>query len=184
MEYPSLLFSSYQAEISFDLNMSRITMPGVAVAGKLVVAQISKEIVVLMVGLLGHPEPLFSLADWSATKTEVDAGTRSLIIHLVDCSPAGSLFQVNAGIVQSCQPAVKLRVVFDNQATFLALAYLTLKSSSTVARPTVLSFCPQDHVQVKRMLEFFRRDAGPEFWTGNGAPDAADVNPPDYTEHK
>ncbi|KAJ7608269.1 hypothetical protein DFH06DRAFT_1327640 [Mycena polygramma] len=169
------------AEISFDLTMAHITMPGVAVAGKLVVAQISKELVVLMVGLLGHQVPLFSLADWSATKTEVEASTRSLIIHLVDCSPAGSLFQINAGTVQSCQPAVKLRVVLDNQAAFLALAYLTLKSSLTMARPTVDSFCPQDEVQVTRMLEFFKGDDGPEFCTGNEAPDAGEDHPPDYT---
>ncbi|KAJ7665155.1 hypothetical protein DFH06DRAFT_1127516 [Mycena polygramma] len=70
-------------------------MPGVAVAGKLAVAQISKELgraaiiwsgslnirlptVVFMVGLLGHPEPMFTLADWSATKTEVEAKIKPL----------------------------------------------------------------------------------------------------------
>ncbi|KAJ7682185.1 hypothetical protein DFH06DRAFT_1314408 [Mycena polygramma] len=159
-------------------------MPGVAVAGKLIVAQISNELVVLMVGLLGHPEPLFSLADWSSTKTEVEPSTRSLIIHLVDCSPAGSLFQVKANVVRSCQPGVRLRILLENQAAFWALAYLAVKSSSTVAPPTVLSFSPEDHLRITGMLEFFKADDGPEFCTGDGAPNASDENPPDYTEHK
>ncbi|KAJ7226480.1 hypothetical protein B0H12DRAFT_1077778 [Mycena haematopus] len=134
MEFPS-------AEISFDLNVSTITMPGVAVAGKLVIVQISKELIVLMVGVIGHKKPLFCFADWSTTKTEVEA--------------------------VSCQPRVKLRIVLANQAAFWALAYLTLRSSSTVARPTVFSFDAQDHAHVMGMLEFFEADAGREFCTGD-----------------
>ncbi|KAJ7226484.1 hypothetical protein B0H12DRAFT_1077782 [Mycena haematopus] len=132
MEFPSLLLSTYGAEISFDLNISTITMPGVAVAGKLVIVQISKELIVLMVGVIGHKKPLFCLADWSTTKTEVEA-----VRFFRVSSGSQHAERVNGGIVQSCQPGVKLRIVLANQAAFWALAYLILKSSSTVAPPTV-----------------------------------------------
>ncbi|KAJ7209949.1 hypothetical protein B0H12DRAFT_1242778 [Mycena haematopus] len=184
MEFPSLLLSTYGAEISFDLNISTITMPGVAVAGKLVIVQISKELIVLMVGVIGHKKPLFCLADWSTTKTEVEANTRSVVIHLVECSPAGSFFQVNGGIVQSCQPGVKLRIVLANQAAFWALAYLILKSSSTVAPPTVFSFDAQYRDHVMGMFEFFEADAGREVCTGDGVCEPSDDHPPGYTGDK
>ncbi|KAJ7488573.1 hypothetical protein B0H11DRAFT_2230106 [Mycena galericulata] len=183
MELPSLLFSSFQTEISFDLTMSSITMPSLAVPGKLVVAQISKDLVVLMVGIIGHAEPLFSVADWSTIKTDVEANTGSIILHLVDCSPSGSLFQVNAGIVQSCQPAVRLRIALGTKTAFWALAYLSLKASA-VARPTFFSFSAQDRVHVTKMLDFFKGDDGPEFCTGEMPLDANGEHPPGYTEHK
>jgi hypothetical protein len=63
-------------------------MPGISVPGKLLIAQISTGLgtpsvvffspgirtrtVVFMGGIIGNAEPLFSCADWSTIKTEVD----------------------------------------------------------------------------------------------------------------
>ncbi|KAJ7176410.1 hypothetical protein C8R43DRAFT_1118937 [Mycena crocata] len=163
--------------------MSSITMPGIAVPGKLVVAQISKDLVVLMVGIIGHAEPLFCLADWSATKTEVNATARCITMQLVDCTPAGTLFRVDTDVVKSCQPAIHLRIGLDDYAAFWALAYLSVKSSSTVARPTIVSFSVDDQRHIASMLEFFKGDHGSEFRTGDSGVNTDDEHaPPGYTE--
>ncbi|KAJ7136514.1 hypothetical protein C8R43DRAFT_1132418 [Mycena crocata] len=77
-------------------------------------------------------------------------------MHLVECTPAGTVFRVDADIVKSCQPAIHLRIGLEDQAAFWALAYLSVKSSSTVARPTAVSFSIDDQRHITSMLEFFR----------------------------
>jgi hypothetical protein len=84
------LFASYRVEISFDLSISNLTLPGIAVPAKLAVAQISEGLgsctdfvlklkatrnptVVIMLGILGREEPLLSFVDWSSIKVEVEA---------------------------------------------------------------------------------------------------------------
>ncbi|KAJ6583510.1 hypothetical protein DFH09DRAFT_1075915 [Mycena vulgaris] len=146
--------------------MSNITMPGISVP------------VVLMAGIIGNEEPLFSLVDWSIT-TEVDATTNSIVIHLVDCTPSGSLFQIEAGIMKSCQPAVHLRIALENVTAFWALAYLSVKSSAS--RPTALSLSIEDHRHITSMLEYFKGDEGPEFCMGGGTESAKEDHPPGYT---
>ncbi|KAJ7136523.1 hypothetical protein C8R43DRAFT_1132425 [Mycena crocata] len=104
-------------------------------------------------------------------------------MHLVECTPAGTVFRVDADIVKSCQPAIHLRIGLEDQAAFWALAYLSVKSSSTVARPTAVSFSIDDQRHITSMLEFFRGDDGSEFCAGDGGANSDDGNaPPGYTE--
>ncbi|KAJ7177710.1 hypothetical protein C8R46DRAFT_1029312 [Mycena filopes] len=181
MEPPSLLFASYHAQVSFDLRMSDIVLPGIAVPGKLLVAQVKKGLVVFFGGIIGHPEPLFSSADWGAIKTEVDAKTHSIIMDLVDCTPSGPLFRIDeAGTVKESQPGVRLRIVLDESAAFWALAYLSAKATP---RPAPLFLSAAEHTCITQMLDFFKDDEGNEFW-GDGGPAAAqveDLAPPGYT---
>ncbi|KAJ7145956.1 hypothetical protein C8R44DRAFT_723817 [Mycena epipterygia] len=149
---PSLLFASYWAEISFDLNISSVTLPGIAIAGKLVVAQISEELVILMAGIIGHEEPLLSLMDWSKIKIEVEA--------------AGTVEHPQRYSMQNCQPSVFLRIALEDQAAFWAFAYLMVKPSYTFARELVFSLENQQHIT--EMFEFFKNDHGQEFPGGEG----------------
>ncbi|KAJ7188208.1 hypothetical protein C8R46DRAFT_1205392 [Mycena filopes] len=184
MDSPSLLFASYHAQVSFDLRMSAIVLPGIAVPGKLLVAQVKKGLVVFLGGIIGYPDPLFSSADWGAIKTEVDAKTHSIIMDLADCTPSGPLFRIDeAGTVKDCQPGVRLRIVLEEPAAFWALAYLSAKATPRAA-PLFLSAA--EHNCVKEMLDFFKKDEGNEFW-GDGRPPATEVDdlaPPGYTELK
>ncbi|KAJ7791417.1 hypothetical protein B0H14DRAFT_2625027 [Mycena olivaceomarginata] len=163
--------------------LSGIILPGISVPGKLLIAQISKGLgpVVLMVGVIGRPEPLFSCPNWSDVKTEVDAKTRSITMNLVNCTPSGPLFRVDSGIVQVSQPGIQLRIVFEEQATFWALAYLSVKISSDARCSTPLSFSIEEQRHITMMLEYFKRDDGPEFCsTGSGAEaiNSDEENPP------
>ncbi|KAJ7123028.1 hypothetical protein C8R44DRAFT_876216 [Mycena epipterygia] len=179
---PSLLFASYRAEISFDLNISSITLPGIAIAGKLVVAQISEELVILMVGIIGHEEPLLSLVDWSEMKIEVEASTRSVMMSFVNWTASGTLLRTSTGI-QNCQTSVFLRIALEDQAAFWAFAYLMVKPSSAFVHELAFSLENQQHIT--RMFEFFTNDHGQEFPGGEGASDMAEnQDPPGYDEHK
>ncbi|KAJ7166916.1 hypothetical protein C8R46DRAFT_1034893 [Mycena filopes] len=181
MESPSLLFASYRAQVSFDLRMSDIVLPGIAVPGKLLVAQVNKGLVVFFGGIIGYAEPLFSSADWGAIKTEVDAKTHSIIMDLADCTPSGPLFRIDeAGALKEAQPGVRLRIVLDEPAAFWALAYLSAKAAPRAA-PLFLSAAEQ--ICITEMLNFFKNDEGKEFW-GDGGPAEAqveDLAPPGYT---
>ncbi|KAJ7153191.1 hypothetical protein C8R43DRAFT_950587 [Mycena crocata] len=179
MTHPSLLFASYQAEISFDLNISIITLPGIGVAGKLVVAQISEELVILMVGIIGHEEPLLTLVNWSEIKIEVQASTRSVTMSLINWTASGTLLRTNAGI-QNSHPSVLLRLAFDEQAAFWAFAYLMVKpSSAAFARDLAFSLENQHHIA--KMFEFFKDDHGQEFPVGEATIGVAENDaPPEY----
>ncbi|KAJ7209960.1 hypothetical protein B0H12DRAFT_1079755 [Mycena haematopus] len=163
MEFPSLLLSTYGAEISFDLNISTITMPGVAVAGKLVIVQISKELIVLMVGVIGHKKPLFCLADWSTTKTEVEA-----VSQWRYCSKLPARGQAADSSSES--------------GGFLGSGLSHFEVVINCGTSDGFSFDAQYHDHVMGMFEFFEADAGREVCTGDGVCEPSDDHPPGYTD--
>ncbi|KAJ7033288.1 hypothetical protein C8F04DRAFT_1184269 [Mycena alexandri] len=170
-------------ELSFDLRMSTIVLPGIGVPGKLLVAQISPGLVVFLCGIIGHQEPLFSCADWSVIETEVEPKTRSIVMNLADATAPGPLFRMDdTGAVKVAHPAVGLRIVLENQAAFWALAYLTAKA---LPRAAPLVFCAAEHNHITALLDFFKNDEGQEFLGDEGRPPGApvdDLAPPGYTD--
>ncbi|KAJ6616067.1 hypothetical protein B0H10DRAFT_2038712 [Mycena sp. CBHHK59/15] len=181
MPLPSLLFASFRAEISFDLSISGITLPGIGVPAKLVVAQISEELVILMAGIIGHGEPLLTLMDWSETKIEVDANTRSVIMRFVNWTASGTLLRTSSGI-QNCQPLVFVRLAFEDQAAFWAFAYLMVKPSSAALKRELAAFSGENQQHITSMFEFFKSDVGQEFPTGEASSGEVAENdaPPEY----
>ncbi|KAJ7736354.1 hypothetical protein DFH07DRAFT_779700 [Mycena maculata] len=163
MPPPSLLFASFKVEISFDLIISSVTLPGIAVPGKVVVAQISEELV-------------------SYSNRELLENTRSVIMRFVNCYASGTLLRMSAGM-QNCQPSVFLRLAFEDQAAFWAFAYLTAKPT-TIAPKRELTFSLENQHHVTSMFEFFKTDAGQEFTPGlEGAGSAEGPEsdaPPEY----
>ncbi|KAJ7730577.1 hypothetical protein B0H16DRAFT_1469548 [Mycena metata] len=122
-------------------------MPGVSVPGKLLLAQISEDLAILMLGVIGYQEPIFSMTDMKKTNTQIDA--------------------VGPGTFQVCHPSVHLRIAFHKQAAFWAFAFLV--SQMTSQRSPVGSargLGPLDHQNILRILEFFKNDHGKEVATG------------------
>ncbi|KAJ6549010.1 hypothetical protein B0H19DRAFT_1265782 [Mycena capillaripes] len=157
-------------------------MPGISVPGKLLIAQVSTGLVIFMGGIIGHPEPLFSCADWTTIKAEVDPIMRSITLDLMDCTASGSLFGIDeAGLVKESQPGVQLRIRLEKQASFWALAYLSATLSSTAARPRPLSFSVEEHGHITGMLEYFKNDEGLEYCAGDGGAPGEEPSPPGYT---
>ncbi|KAJ6593046.1 hypothetical protein B0H19DRAFT_1245855 [Mycena capillaripes] len=82
MPLSALLFSSYRAEVSVDIQLQLYKILGIGIPAKVLVAQITDNLVVLMVGFLGHELPLFSFADWSGVGFTMDTFC-SLVVRIV-----------------------------------------------------------------------------------------------------
>ncbi|KAJ7438033.1 hypothetical protein B0H11DRAFT_2254968 [Mycena galericulata] len=193
MPPPSLLFSSYRVEVSVDLNLHQHHVPGIGIPGKVLVAQITDKLVVLMVGFLGHEQPLLSLVNWRAVPYDVQAASRSVILRFADITPVGTLAHATGG-TDHCSFGV--RVVLEDQAAFWAFAYLLVKP---LAHATDIAADVRANGRLtSQMLDYFKGDNGPEYSEGAAQVDPTiqaypmiqpnqmtDEAPPGYTaEHK
>ncbi|KAK7013917.1 hypothetical protein R3P38DRAFT_3575384 [Favolaschia claudopus] len=189
MSLPSLLFSSYRADIWFDFNVSKLAIPGIAVPGKIVLAKISDERAILMLGIIGHELPIFSISDLNKTRNHIDAGNQSFIIHFVDFVSSGTLIENGPGKIESCQPAIFLRISFHNQASFWAFSFLVtqMTSHAMITDIHTLTASDQQNTVVFRsisrvtchrpkilrnfsVLDCFKSDCGPEIALGKPVP--------------
>ncbi|KAJ6593735.1 hypothetical protein B0H19DRAFT_1056214 [Mycena capillaripes] len=128
MAPPELLFSSYRAEASVDICLQQHHISGIGIPAKVVVAQVAENLglkplallIVLMVGFLGHEQPLLSLADWSGVGFTMDAASRSVVLHLAGIRPTGTLAHFTGG---SDDCSFIVQIVMETQAAFWALAF-------------------------------------------------------------
>ncbi|KAJ7482855.1 hypothetical protein B0H11DRAFT_1914940 [Mycena galericulata] len=158
--------------------MSSLTIPGISVPGKLLLAKISDELVILMLGIIGHETPIFSITDLSRITNEIEASTLSFIMHFVDFAASGTLFETTPSFFQTCNPSVHLRLAFHNAAAFWAFSFLITQTSHVGVGSIGLA----DHQNILRTLDFFKHDQGPELAMG-GPVLSLDANPPpDYAE--
>ncbi|KAJ7165302.1 hypothetical protein C8R46DRAFT_1035896 [Mycena filopes] len=167
--------------------MLDLTIPGISVPGKLLLAKISEELAILMLGVIGHEAPIFSITDMQKTANQIDAlspisadngpqRTQSFIIHFGDFA-AGTWLGTGPGLLQECQPSIHFRISFHNQAAFWAFSFLiTQMASQSVAH--ALSVPEQQNIV--RILDFFKNDHGAESAMGEPvmAPDR--TAPPEY----
>ncbi|KAJ7468355.1 hypothetical protein B0H11DRAFT_1921222 [Mycena galericulata] len=177
MPPPALLFSSYRVEISVDLNLRQNHIPGIGIPGKVVVAQITDKLVVLMVGFLGHEKPFLSLVDWCAVPSDVQAvrtsnskyqsvfdpiqTSRSVVLHFADIHPVGTLAHLTGG-ADHCSLGV--RVALEDQAAFWAFAYLLVKPLAH-ATDIATDIRANSHL-LSEMHDYFKADIGPEYFEG------------------
>ncbi|KAJ7656912.1 hypothetical protein DFH06DRAFT_1132126 [Mycena polygramma] len=185
MPLPALLFSSYCAEISVDLTLQQHHVPGIGIPGKILVAQITDNLdlvlVVLLIGFIGHSEPFLSLVDWRGVSSEVHAvrvistaakpyltstqASRSVVLHFADIHPVGTVAHLTGGI-DRCSLGV--RVALEDQAAFWAFAYLLVKPLAP-ARNIATDIHANDGL-IRQMLEYFKADHGTEYFEGANQP--------------
>ncbi|KAJ7694289.1 hypothetical protein B0H16DRAFT_1485751 [Mycena metata] len=175
-----LLFASYETDISFDFMALNLTMPGISVPGKLLLAKISDNLVILMLGIIGHERPIFSIADMKKMVNQIDATTQSLTIHFVDFTSSGTLTGSATGILQAFHPAIHLRIAFHNQTAFWAFSFLISQMAAPDGVITAQGITASDHENIERVVDFFGNDEGPEIAMGRPV-FVVDVNaPPEY----
>ncbi|KAJ6593041.1 hypothetical protein B0H19DRAFT_1055693 [Mycena capillaripes] len=175
MPLSALLFSSYRAEVSVDIQLQLYKIPGIGIPAKVLVAQITDNLVVLMVGFLGHELPLLSFADWSGVGFTMDSPSRSVNLHFADIRPMGTLAHFTGG-GDDCSLVV--RIVLETQAAFWGLAYrLAQPLADPVAIATAI-WANQPIIQM--LLDSFRADDGSEHFGGARVDEA----PPGYTGRK
>ncbi|KAJ7438038.1 hypothetical protein B0H11DRAFT_1935567 [Mycena galericulata] len=166
MAPPSLLFSSYRAEVSIDLNLPH-HVHGTGALGKVLVAQFSDKLVVLMVGLLGHEKPLLSLVEW---RTDVQAvrtifveisTSRTVVLHFGEIRPVGTLDHIT-GATDPC--SLRVRVALEDPAAFWAFAYLLVKPPVHTA--DIATDVRVNGRFIAQMLDHFKADNGQEYFEG------------------
>ncbi|KAJ7843587.1 hypothetical protein B0H13DRAFT_1909301 [Mycena leptocephala] len=177
----SLLFSSYQVEVSVDLNLQQHHIPGIGIPGKVLVAQITDEL-----GSKPACSPLLSLVDWSGVPSDVQATSRSVVLHFADLRPVGTLAHLTGG-TDDCSFGV--RVTLEDQAAFWAFAYLLVKPLAHVT-DIVADIRANGHL-ISQMFDYFKADNGSEYFEGTTRLDSRNLMiqtnqrveaPPDYTE--
>ncbi|KAJ6593021.1 hypothetical protein B0H19DRAFT_1055677 [Mycena capillaripes] len=148
-------------------------IPGIGIPAKVLVAQITDNFVVLMVGFLGHELPLLSLADCSGVGFTMDSPSRSVNLYFADIRPMGTLAHFTGG-GDDCSLVV--RIVLETQAAFWGLAYrLAQPLADPVAIATAI-WANQPIIQM--LLDSFRADDGSEHFGGARVDEA----PPGYTD--
>ncbi|KAK7019252.1 hypothetical protein R3P38DRAFT_2783092 [Favolaschia claudopus] len=179
MDFPTLLFSSYHVEISVDITLQQQQVPGIGIPGKVLVAQITEKLAVIMVGALGHEQPLLSLVDWRAPSYEVQPASSSVLFHFANIQPVGTLSH-SIGIGEPCSFSV--RVALD-QTTFWKFAYLVVKPLAP--SPDIVAEVQTNLAHIGQMLEYFKFHNGQDDLTQDNGPVAAVAAvegeaPPDY----
>ncbi|KAJ7441407.1 hypothetical protein B0H11DRAFT_2243107 [Mycena galericulata] len=172
MAPPSLLFSSYRAEVSIDFNVPHLPhlVPGTGASGKVTVAQISDKLVILMVGFLGHEKPFLSLAEWRA---DVQATSRTVVLHIGEISPVGTLDHIT-GVTDLCP--LRVRVALEDPAAFWALAYLLVKPLAHTA--DIAADVRANRRFITQMLDYFKADNGQEYLDGFSPTIQPNIFPP------
>ncbi|KAJ6567787.1 hypothetical protein B0H10DRAFT_2238504 [Mycena sp. CBHHK59/15] len=210
MPLPELLFSSYCVEVSVNLTLQQHHIPGIGIPGKVLVAQITDSLgssdpssnyqckdlalVVLMIGFIGHGQPLLSLVDWRTVPSEVHAASRSVVLNFADIHPVGTMAHLTGG-TDHCSLGV--RVALEDQAAFWAFAYLLVKPPVAHATHIATDILSNGGL-ISQMLDYFKADHGPEYFEGVTQLDSTiqadamiqpnqtinEAPPPGYSEHK